>query len=129
MLLDKDTGATCADSNGGCEQNCTDIAGGTYVCHCNSGFNVNPHDKKSCLGKLYFHCKYCQINVYFLLTIISRLDAHYKIQAYPIIRGSPQLPETFSDKIKYILKDVLPNISLICLIIVRFSIQKPPFES
>ncbi|GFR87432.1 low-density lipoprotein receptor-related protein 2-like [Elysia marginata] len=45
----KDNGATCADSNGGCEQNCTDLGQDSYYCSCSDGFQVNPDNPKECL--------------------------------------------------------------------------------
>ncbi|KAK7113108.1 hypothetical protein V1264_012457 [Littorina saxatilis] len=38
----------CSVSNGGCEQNCTNLPNGGYYCYCRTGFKVSTQDRKTC---------------------------------------------------------------------------------
>lgn len=40
----------CSVSNGGCEQNCTNLPNGGYYCYCRTGFKVSTQDRKTCDG-------------------------------------------------------------------------------
>ncbi|XP_013407657.1 low-density lipoprotein receptor-related protein 2-like [Lingula anatina] len=41
-------GATCDINNGGCEQNCTMLSQGGYLCSCFDGYKISLTDRKSC---------------------------------------------------------------------------------
>ena len=110
---------------------------GSYV----SLFICRPNTKKkSEYFTIIFHAALCVLphKAQCVITVFSRLEAHYIIEAPPpIARGSSQLPETFYGmKIRQFLReiwsffwlnvtfqDLFTEISLACLIIVRFSIR------
>ena len=62
----------CSENDGGCEQNCEN-SHGSFVCKCNSGYQLNL-DKRNCDGK-----RYSFILVTFIIICLSRqfvLDDH-----------------------------------------------------
>ena len=44
----------CAANNGGCQQRCTNTAGG-HSCSCFSGYRINSGDRRTCLGESRQH--------------------------------------------------------------------------
>lgn len=46
LFLFTDTASNC--TVGGCEQTCTDLKDGGYVCHCMRGFRIKPDNPKAC---------------------------------------------------------------------------------
>lgn len=60
MILFSDLGAnrTCAENI--CEQNCTQLSNGGFICSCSPGFKSSTLDRNSCQGRIFSFCCYSE---------------------------------------------------------------------